>query len=836
MRAKGRTLIAVCLVMPSLCLLVADAQDAPPGTAASPAWADGTPIVRFDQRPAEMALAADWQGMRDRRWAGPSIWTNRLQDWRVGEGMLCSVPETPLPCRTAHLLTYALEDRPGPFRLEVILTLAPDSPTGGWAGFLIGAGEGKLDYRGASLVHHTPGQGGGLLAVLETKPEGGLCFRDMTQETYPLLDGQRVIASEPVRLDYHRMMLNLEGIPRGADAYDLRLSVWAHHAGTLLGAAELCNVPAQRLLGNVALAAHSEGRVMGHRFEAFRVGGERLVAHPDRAFGPIAGTLYTVADDTLKLSAQFMSIGSEMRKYGKPDKVPRPLARLRMRPLGSTDDAEWMEAGEVQVVTPPDYCVLFRVEDWDTSQDWETEVVFEDRLEDGRNVPYAYRTVVNKDPKEKAVVSLAGFTGMGVMGQIASAKNPAPEPGQVAVGKWTPANVWMPFEDAVRAVRDHHDVDILFFMGDQVYEGKPTPPERTRMPFEDYLYKWLLWHWSFRELTNHLPAAVQPDDHDVYHGNLWGWGGRLSPTDHNASGGYICAPAFVNVVHRTQTCHLPAAYDPSPALNGISNYYCSFTYGGVGFAVLEDRKFKTPPSITEPEKQIMLGERQLQFLEEWGADRFGQCAKVVVSQTVYAAMHCDSNGALSRDPDCNGFPRVGRDRAVTAFRRAGAFVLSGDQHLGTFARLGLAAPSDAVYQFCVPAMGNIFWRWFYPATPGDAREPGAPEHLGEFLDPWGNYFRMIAVANPERRAVFDEQGSIRRRVSIPETEAGEEETERTCLGDGYGIVRFDKTARTVRVECWPHNAAAFSDDDMFPGWPIALSFDDLARPGRDLAP
>ena len=34
-----------------------------------------------------------------------------------------------------------------------------------WSGFLIGAGEGNLDYRGAALVHHIPGLGGGLLAA-----------------------------------------------------------------------------------------------------------------------------------------------------------------------------------------------------------------------------------------------------------------------------------------------------------------------------------------------------------------------------------------------------------------------------------------------------------------------------------------------------------------------------------------------------------------------------------------------------------------------------------------------------------------------------------------------
>ncbi|NIR43692.1 MAG: hypothetical protein GWM93_16525, partial [Gemmatimonadetes bacterium] len=40
-------------------------------------------------------------------------------------------------------------------------------------------------------------------------------------------------------------------------------------------------------------------------------------------------------------------------------------------------------------------------------------------------------------------------------------------------------------------------------------------------PFLDYLYKWYLWCWAFRELTAEIPTVTIPDDHDVYQGNLW---------------------------------------------------------------------------------------------------------------------------------------------------------------------------------------------------------------------------------------------------------------------------------------------------------------------------
>ncbi|MCP5112128.1 MAG: twin-arginine translocation pathway signal, partial [bacterium] len=246
------------------------------------------------------------------------------------------------------------------------------------------------------------------------------------------------------------------------------------------------------------------------------------------------------------------------------------------------------------------------------------------------------------------------------------------------------------------------------------------------------------------------------------------------------------------MVHRTMSGHLPDPYDPEPALNGISNYYTTFRWGGVGFAVLEDRKFKTPGHINDPAEQALLGEGQQDMLREWAKDWRDQKLKCVVSQTIYAGMHVGFEGVISADRDTNGFPKVRRDEAVELFRRASAFVLSGDQHLSTFGRLGIEQPSDAVYQFAVPAIGNIFWRWFYPTEPGRNRAPGAPDYTGDFVDGHGNHFRMIAVANPERRSLLGQR--LRQRYLIPAEEArgGLGDEIRTARGDGYGIVRFHK--------------------------------------------
>lgn len=61
------------------------------------------------------------------------------------------------------------------------------------------------------------------------------------------------------------------------------------------------------------------------------------------------------------------------------------------------------------------------------------------------------------------------------------------------------------------------------------------------------------------------------------------------------SGGYVQAADWVNMVQRTQTSHMPDAHDSTPVDQNIGVYYCSFTVGGVSFALLEDRKWKFAP-------------------------------------------------------------------------------------------------------------------------------------------------------------------------------------------------------------------------------------------------
>ena len=99
---------------------------------------------------------------------------------------------------------------------------------------------------------------------------------------------------------------------------------------------------------------------------------------------------------------------------------------------------------------------------------------------------------------------------------------------------------------------------------------------------------------QYRDIIRDRPTICIPDDHDVGHGNVWGESKR-STIPGDADGGYKF-PVKWNQVQRQQTSCLPDPADPKPVNRGIGVYFTSLNVGGVDFAILEDRKFKTGPA------------------------------------------------------------------------------------------------------------------------------------------------------------------------------------------------------------------------------------------------
>ena len=748
-------------------------------------------------------LIYDWPTDVERHWVGPDIWANRVQDWQVEDGRLvCNATSRRLPMRTAHCITREIAPGSASFHVSVRLGLVAENNNSGWSGIIFGVGQGDLDHRRAAMVHHNPGRGGGILAAY--KLTGGVEFFDNNSQNRTAYrassleaDGNAAqhhrTADEDVRLD-------LRGKPAGEGLFDLTLSATDLVTGRLIDERTLRGVPESDILGGFGLFAHprSRGEAAQFWFDDFRAGGTKIAVHPERAFGPVASTLYSLADKTLKLTAQFVLLGE-----GEPLE-----ATLQARPNGT--DNRWRDLASAQIVIPG-WTALFRSEDWDDSRAWDFRVLYSDA--EGRT--HTYTGLIRKPPIDRDELVMAAYTGMMIMGLPADngwGNGGFAQP----ASRWVKENLWFPHEEIVRNTMAL-GADILFFTGDQIYDaGNPTARDLSA-PILDYMNRWYYWCWAFSDLTRQMPSILQVDDHDVYQANIWGWGGKPNTTGDETLGGYVSGPAFVNMVQRVQCGHDPDPYDPTPVEQGINVYFTSFEYGGVGFAVIEDRKFKTPPGY-DGEAPVLLGERQQRFLAEWAEDWTNQQLKVCVSQTNFGAIHTWAGGGLNPDRDSNAAPVEGRRRALESLRAAGAVVVAGDTHLATLVRAGIDTPTDGVYMFTVPSVANKFRRWFEPARPGENQPVGAPDYVGDFTDKFGNPMRVLAVANPRVSQAEVVAWNVERGRRDANGVIGRE-----FVRDGFGIVRLNKRERTVRFECWPWNADITEGDAaQFEGWPVTI--------------
>jgi len=482
----------------------------------------------------------------------------------------------------------------------------------------------------------------------------------------------------------------------------------------------------------------------------------------------ICFALYTVHNNILKMTAQLYPL--------KPDEDREVRLEIRR-------DSKWRQIAQSPVIEDG-WTAFFRVESWDSTKD------IEYRLVHGKNAYYT--GTIRKDPIDKQTIVVVAFTGNSIY----------PKHGGD-----------IPKTDIVENTKKL-DPDLLFFSGDQVYDHH-----------NHYAY-WLRFGRDFGDIIRNIPTVTIPDDHDVGHSNLWGAGGKKSNTRRGHDGGYAAPVEYVKMVERAQTSHLPDPYDPTPIQRGIGVYYTSLTVGRVSFAIIEDRKFKSGPQglvpqmgprpdhVTDPNydpKSLdvpgakLLGDRQLRFIREWAADWRDCDMKCVLSQTIFcgsAHLHGRRNNRLLADLDSNGWPQTGRNKALREIRKAFAFMIGGDQHLGTLIHHGIDDWNDAGYSFCVPSIANLYLRWWAPLEPGRNREPGMPEHLGEFLDGLGNKITMLAVANP-----------------TPE----ENHDKLTTRAAGFGVVKFNKKTREITIECWPRNIDVASPKaGQYPGWPRTI--------------
>jgi alkaline phosphatase D len=787
----------------------------------------------------ENSFHSAWPQEAERPWAGPEYWTNPLEDWRIQNGRLECV--CPGGDRNVFLLTREVAARQGTLDMSVRLgrldgggekhgggsaehcpfqsaEREAEKLEGGFAGFRVGIKSFVDDYRARAI--HGRGMNVGVTA------EGRLFI------------GEVKGPAPRVNLD-QELKLDLQARPSGSSyAVTLRADdpngkklaeVTRQVSGEWLegGVALVCSSgkvePTPKPLGKLTgydfyPPGQGRGGTMRFWFTDWALGGSKVDAHDDHTFGPILFALYTVSRGVLKLSAQCPPMGN----------APREV-RLQVRNGGN----RWKTIAKAELDGDA-WNAVFRVAAWNDAKDHAYRLVYAMPDASGKLRQHTFEGTIRKDPKGRNEITVGLLTCIWDMGFPHS--------------EFTQHLGW-------------HKPDVLFWTGDQVYEPvggfgvmETRDPDLLVPSMHDYLRKWYIFGWATRDLTRQIPSVCMPDDHDMFHGNIWGCGGK--PTDpaypppgykSQDSGGYKMPPRWVNMAQRTQTSHLPDPFDSTPVLQGITVYYTHLLWGGISFAVLEDRKWKSAPKIQCPEAQItngfpkdprwdarkddvptaeLLGQRQLDFLEYWAGDWSGGAwMKFAVSQTLFACLATEPEGDaddsydpklpilpvgeyppndwMMADHDSDGWPQHGRNDGIRKWRKAFAIHLSGDQHIGTTSHYGVDEYRDGVYAVCTPAISNIFPRRWFPAHPGKNPLPGM-RNTGDYLDRFGNHMTVLAAACPHQYPGSGLEG-LRNRAT------------------GYSILRCNRETREVQVAIWPRWVdPSASGAKPYPGWPITV--------------
>ena len=735
----------------------------------------------------------------ERTWLGESFWANRLQDWRLTSGRFESMRgESSFEARTVSLITRFLADGHAPGRVSAKVGLR-DSDKQGFCGFLLGVGRGELDYRGCALVHSRAGTNGGFMAVIDH--DGELSFRDFSSQDAPLafekLDRTGSGDAGPVGRRSINLDCHIDPVADGR--FDVRLVAGDAKSGEELGFVVRTGVSAAELRGGISLIASSPPHEAGARWwiSDLATGGDKISEHPERAFGPVMGCMHSVNKRVLKLTAQYMPISDVEQNRARLDYRRRGSRKWRKGPVADIGDG---------------FMAAFRLDNWNYTWDHEYRIV----NPDGENTPQFEGQVV-KDPDDERELRIALYSCIiPVSKSLDDAEFEPLNRHETVPGRFTPQNILFPHEKLVQYC-DSHEPDLYVFCGDQYYETYPTRHSRGMPDVRlDTLYRWYLWYWTFRDSVRSRPTIMLADDHDILQGNVWGNAGKGSELPTEEEGGYKWDKSVVRMVFRIEHGANPDPFDPTPIRFGIPVTYGEFVYGGVSFALVEDRKWKSPPDYeTDPLKTSgeMLGPRQERFLAHW-AETNTDLPKICLTATIWGVPQTAGNQKPLLDFDANGFPPDGRTRAVKLVRDAKALVLAGDQHLGIVAHQGVDDYEDGAVFFAGPAASSFWQRWFEGEGKLDNQRNGDP-NTGNFVDCFGNKMRVLAVANPSMPWEEFNAGQVDWRVTT---------SDRSIPSEGYGIIRVNQKARTAQLECWPRDVDPAAGE-QFAGWPYLHRFE-----------
>lgn len=731
-------------------------------------------------------VVGKWGTTHDRVFLGGEFWANPMENWQIFDG--AAECQSTGGDRNVHLITHQITNLNGSFEMSVDIEEAEAAKSGGGAGFRVGIRSEINEYRSNSFAKN------GISAGLTD----GTLILGRNKSTIREGANTKLFA------------LKLSGKPEAGGRFRLTLTA-TDKSGKTIGTVGF-NAPAQAVLGNVAIVNNfslpERGKARGgrYRFRNWAVDGDAFTVSPEQKFGPILWSMYSLSDSRSD-EGFVMKMSALTGPLGKKDNQNVELQIQK--------DGEWKSLGRAKLDTDA-WTAIFRIANWNEKSETPYRLIYSEKGTDGSESKSEWTGMIKASPSGRPLR----------LGALTCQKD-----------------YGFPYEPVANNLVKL-DPDMLYFSGDQLYENHGgyglirDPADRAIL---NYLRKFYMFGWAFRDALKDRPTVCIPDDHDVFQGNYWGEGGAaMQGLDKGASskGGYREPVKMVNAVHRTCAGHHPDVYDPTPVKQNMSVYYGDMVYGGVSFAILSDRQFKSGPERVETGSGradhvkdqnvdtahldkpglVLLGERQEKFLEAWGNDWRGHTVKVLLSQTVFAGVathHGGYNGYLKADLDSGGWPQTARNNAIRILRKSKALHINGDQHLTTLSQYGVDKQRDSNWSFCTPAIAAGYPRWWRPdemGMPHENRPKHGNDNTGEFLDGFGNKVYVYAVGNPE-------VGAKKNRYELAHQKAS-----------GFGLVTIDTEAKTYHLDCFRFmiDATDGKADNQFPGWPVTIHQDENA--------
>lgn len=731
--------------------------------------------------------ASAWDLYPNRVWLGGDFWANPMEDWRIIDGG--AECQSLAAGRNIHWITKRCAEPLKGFTTSVEIRQLEQEGADGGAGFRIGARSDVDEYRSNSFA----------INGIEAGLRDGQLFIQKTSQGVEIDAG---IATE--------LKLTVSG-----DKNSAALTLVAAQGDSVVGSVS-AKVPAEQLLGNICIAdgfgiekAKRKGKAPSsrYRFSNWTISGEAIKHIDSQAFGPILWSMYTLNDSrsdegfVLKLSALTGPLGDEDNQ----------AVELEVR----TGSGQWRSIGHA-ALDKDAWVATFRIPNWDETKPADYRLSYVQKHSDGTSETNEWTGKIQSNPSGRPL-RMAALTCQNHYG--------------------------FPYAPVANNVRDL-EPDLVYFSGDQLYEshgGFGIIREPAELAILNYLRKFYMFGWAFRECMRNAPTVCIPDDHDVFQGNIWGEGGAAMKdlaAGASSKGGYREPARMVNAVHRTNASHHPAPHDPTPVKQGISVYYGDLVYGNVGFVILSDRQFKSGPERVETGSGradhvldpafnckaldkpglVMLGDRQETYLKQWTQDWRGHELKCILSQTVFAGVathHGKYDGYLKADLDSGGWPQTARNNAIKILKPAKALHINGDQHLTSLCQYGVEEQRDAFWSFCTPAISAGYPRWWRPeemGMPHENRPVHNHENTGEYTDGLGNLVYVYAVGNPEVASKKNRYDRAHEK------------------GSGFGFVTFDTQAKTYYVECFKFlcDPKSGKPEAQFAGWPVTISQEDNA--------